>query len=120
MFNLFLRPLLEKTNTPAYADDSYHYGTSRTKKQALEILEGKLGEAIAWITKSGLKVNVIKTELCIFHRMDTSKGALTVENMRVESSHQLSCLGVIMDNRLLWDKQVDKAITESRKALQAV
>ena len=107
LLNLFLRPLLEKTNSPAYADDSYHYGTSRTKKQALEILEGKLGEAITWITKSGLKVNVSKTELCIFHRMDTSKGAITVGNVRVESSHQLSCLGIIMDNRLSWDKQVD-------------
>jgi hypothetical protein len=120
LFNLFIRPLLEKTNSPAYADDSYHCGTSRTKKQALEILERKLGEAIGWITKSGLKVNVGKTELCIFHRMDTSKGTLTVGNVRVESSHQLSCLGILMDNRLSWDKQVDKAITESRKALQAV
>ena len=120
LFNLFLRPLLEKTNSPAYADDSYHCGTSRTKEQALEILERKLGEAISWITMSGLKVNVDKTELCIFHRMDTSKGAITVGNVCVESSHQLSCLGIIMDNRLSWDKQVDKAITESRKALQAV
>ncbi len=33
LFNLFLRPLLEMTKSPAY--DSYHYGALRTKKQAL-------------------------------------------------------------------------------------
>jgi hypothetical protein len=120
LFNLFLRPLLEMTKSPAYADDSYHYGASRTKKQALEILEKKLNAAIEWIRKSGLKVNVNKTELCIFHRMDTSKGSIKVGSATVESSHQLNCLGIVMDNRLVWDRQVDKAITESRKALQAV
>jgi hypothetical protein len=120
LFNLFLKPLLEKTNSPAYADDSYHYGTSKTKKQALEILEKKLERAIEWIMKSGLKLNVNKTELCIFHRMDTSKGAMTVGNVVVKSSHQLSCLGIIMDNRLSWERQVEKSIMESRKALQAV
>jgi len=108
------------TKSPAYADDSYHYGASRTKKQALEILEKKLNTAIEWIRKSGLKVNVNKTELCIFHRMDTSKGSIKVGSETVESSHQLNCLGIVMDNRLVWDRQVDKAITESRKALQAV
>ena len=55
LFNLFLRPLLKETNSPAYADDSYHYGALRTKKHALEILEKKLKDAIEWITKSGLK-----------------------------------------------------------------
>ena len=41
-------------------------------------------------------------------------------NIRVESSQQLGCLGVLLDNRLTWEKQIDKATTDSRKALQAV
>ena len=38
----------------------------------------------------------------------------------MESSQQLGCLGSLLDNRLTWDKQVDKAIMALRKALQAV
>ena len=52
--------------------------------------------------------------------MDTSKGKIEIGNITVVSSQQLGCLGVILDNRLTWDKQIDKAITDSRKALQAV
>jgi len=37
----------------------------------------------------------------------------------VESSHQIRCLGVL-DNRLSCDRQVEKAIVESRKVLEAV
>jgi len=67
LFNLFIRPLLETANSPAYADDSYYYGTSKVKLRALEILQENLGRAIKWITNSGLKVNLEKTEICIFH-----------------------------------------------------
>jgi hypothetical protein len=52
--------------------------------------------------------------------MDTSKGLIKVGSATVESSQQLNCLVIVMDNRLVWDRQVDKAITESQKALQAV
>jgi hypothetical protein len=38
----------------------------------------------------------------------------------VGSSHQLSCLGVIFDNCLSWGRQVDKAIMDSRRSLQAI
>ena len=43
-----------------------------------------------------------------------------VGNIRVVSSHQIGCLGVIFDNRLSWDRQVDKVIMDSRRSLQAV
>ena len=111
---------MEMANSPAYADDSYHYDSSKTKQQALEILQVKLKAAIKWITSSGLKVNLEKTEMCIFHQMDTSKGAIEVGNVRLESSQKLGCLGILLDNRLTWDRQINKAITDSRKALQAV
>jgi exonuclease III len=120
LFNLFIRPLLETATSPAYADDSYYYGTSKVKLRALEILQENLKAAIKWITNSGLKVNLEKTEICIFHRTDTSKATITVGNVRVESTHHMGCLGVILDNRLTWDRQVDKVIVDSRRSLQAV
>jgi len=56
LFNLFIRPLMEMANSLAFADNSYHYGASKKKQHALEILQVKLKAAIEWITGSGLKV----------------------------------------------------------------
>jgi hypothetical protein len=120
LFNLFIRPLLETATCPAYADDSYYCGFAKSKAQAQEMLQDKINKAVEWITGSGLKVNIEKTEVCFFHRMDTSKATLIIKNVRVESRHQIGCLGIIFDNRMSWDKQVDKAILDSRRSLQAV
>jgi hypothetical protein len=54
LFNLFIRPLLKTATSPAYVDDSYYYETSKLKLQVLEILQENLGQAINWITNSGL------------------------------------------------------------------
>ncbi len=43
LFKLFIRPLLETATSPAYADHSYYYGTSKVKHRALEILQENLG-----------------------------------------------------------------------------
>jgi hypothetical protein len=37
----------------------------------------------------------------------------------IKSSNSI-CLGVLLDNLLSWDRQVEKVIIESRKALQAM
>jgi len=68
----------------------------------------------------GLKVNLEKTEVCIFHRMDSSKATIKLGSVNVESQHHIRVLGVIIDNRLSWDQQISKVITDSRKSLQAV
>jgi len=120
LFNLFIRPLLATANSPVYADDSYYYGSSKEKSAAIETVQRKVKQAIQWMTNSGLKVNLEKTEVCVFHRMATSKATIRIGNISVESSRQLGCLGVIFDNRLSWDRQVEKAIMDSRRSLQAI
>ena len=71
LFNLFMRPLLKTVNGLAYADDSHHSGHSRNNQQALEMLQEKINTAEKWIRDSNVKVNLDKTEVCIFHRTDT-------------------------------------------------
>jgi hypothetical protein len=85
LFNLFIRPLLETANCPAYADDSYYCGYSRNKWSALEILQQRINAAVKWMADSGLKVNLEKTEVCIFHRMDSSKATIKLGEVSVES-----------------------------------
>jgi hypothetical protein len=51
--------------------------------------------------------------------MDSSKATIKMGNVSVESQHHIRLLGVIVDNCLSWDQQINKVITDSRKLLQA-
>jgi len=76
LFNLFIRPLLELSSGPAY-----HVATGDNKTDAVNKLQWRVMEAEEWMTGSGLKVNIAKTELTIFHRFDTSAAQIRVKNI---------------------------------------
>lgn len=120
LFNLFISPFLETGNGPVYADDSYHLAISKNKADAVRALQQRIIESEKWLSGSGLKVNLEKTELTIFHRSDTSTSEIKVKGIAVKSSPALKVLGILFDNRLQWDKQIDKVIKETRRSLQGL
>ena len=120
LFNLFISPLLRTGSDPAYADDSYYVTTGVTKDVALAEMQEKIRIAEKWMSGSGLKVNLKKTEMVIFHRMDTSKGSITVGGNVISSTSEMNVLGIVFDNRLQWDRQIDKTIRDTRRAAQAL
>jgi hypothetical protein len=120
LFNLFISPLLENSSGPAYADDSYHIAISERKQNAVRTLQEKIIEWESWLARSGLKVNLEMTELTILHRLDTSSAIIKVKEIVVNSSLTLKVLGILFDNRLQWDKQVEKVTREKRRALQGL
>ncbi len=104
LFNLFISPFLEKSSGPAYADDSYHIAISESKQDTVRTLQDRIIESESWLASSGLKVNLEKNELTIFHRHDTSSANIKVKDIVVNSSSTLKVLGIVFDNRLQWDK----------------
>ena len=120
LFNLFISPLLESGSGPSYADDSYHLAIGRNKAESVMALQGKIIESEGWLSGSGLKVNLEKTELTIFHRHDTSAAEIRVKDITVKSTPTLKVLGILFDNRLQWDKQVEKVTKEARRSLQGL
>jgi hypothetical protein len=69
---------------------------------------------------SGLMVNLKKTEMVIFHRMDTSTGSVTVGGNLKTSTSKMRVLGIVFDNHLQWTRKIDKTIHKMRKAVQAL
>ena len=67
LFNLFFSPLIRSEKIVAYADDNYPTRMGTTKDEALLNLQWKVIIAEKWMLGSGLKVNLQKSELCIFH-----------------------------------------------------
>jgi len=113
LFNLFISPLVENSSGPAYAIHG-------RKQDAVRTLQARIIELESWLARLGLKVNLEKTELTIFHRHDTSSVTIKVKEIVVNSSSTLKVLGILFDNCLKWDKQVEKVTMETRRSLQGL
>ena len=120
LFNLFISPMLVTASGPAYADDSYYLGVGRNKEEAIGKLQLEIIKAEKWMPGLGLKVNLEKTELTIFHRYNTSAAVIKIKDIVVHSSPVLKVLGLLFNNHLQWDKQVEKATTDARRSLKGV
>jgi len=120
LFNVFIEPLLDTLDSIYYADDGYHMSRGTTKMMALKDLEAKVIRAEHWMSGSGLKVNMEKTELIVFHRHDTSEGTINFNGTLIKSKNEIKVLGVLFDTRLNWERQVENAITGAGRALQGV
>jgi exonuclease III len=120
LFNYYVAPLVIEKKILTYADDNYQVVSNKCKNAAVKELEERMIEAEHWMSGSGLKVNIEKTEIVVFHRHDTSKAVIKINDIEVKSKHSMCVLGVHFDNRLTWEIHVDAAIMKSRKSLHAL
>ena len=120
LFSLFLSPLLEKEDLISYADDSYLIRGNKTKEIALQRLQFQIKKVEKWLTNSGLKVNVAKTEIVIFHKSDTALSSIRMNGQEIPSKKEISVLGVMFDSKLEWSLQVEKSVRKARATLQGI
>ena len=74
----------------------------------------------SWLTRSGLKVNSSKTELCHFSRRDHQPLSLSLNGEIISTRPTINVLGVIFDSKLQWGPQVAAACTRASRALNAI
>ena len=83
-------------------------------------LETKLKRATDWLTASGMKVNITKTEFTVFHKSLNTAGRIRVGVESIDAKQEMGILGIVFDSRLEWNKQVDKSILRARQSSQAL
>jgi hypothetical protein len=120
LFSLFISPMLEKEDLISYADDSYLIKSNKSKEIALRRLQFQIQNVEKWLTSSGLKVNVEKTEIVIFHKTDTSTSSIKINEVKIPTKKQITVLGVIFDSKLEWSLQVENSVRKARSALQGL
>jgi hypothetical protein len=120
LFNYYVAPLVIEDDILTYADDNYLVASGKQKVEMLADLQRQIIKAEQWMSGSGLKVNLEKTELVVFHRYDTSRSEIRVRDKNITSKQSMKVLGVHFDSRLTWDIHVDKAILKSRGSLHAL
>ena len=79
-----------------------------------------LAVIISWLSKSGLKVNANKTEICHFSRNDHLPINISINGDVINTKPTINVLGVIFDSKLQWGPQVTATITKASRALNAI
>ncbi len=69
-----------------YVDDNYLIKGNRNKEVALQRLQVLVQKVEKWLTSSGMKVNIEKTEIAIFHKTDTATTSIKINNTHQESN----------------------------------
>ena len=75
---------------------------------------------IMWMKMSGLKINISKTEICVFHRRNIVQIEMELDGTMVMSKRTMNVLGITFDSNLKWKDHVEKAIKESNSSLYAI
>ena len=83
-------------------------------------MELKLTHIMDWLKDSGMKVNESKTDLCLFHRGDSTPITLNLYGKPIKSNKTIKVLGVIFDLKLQWIDHISHALKRSTKVLNAI
>ena len=67
-----------------------------------------------------MRVNESKTDLCLFHRGDTTPISISINGVNLTSNKTINILGVIFDSKLTWADHISHAIKCSITALNAI
>ena len=73
-----------------------------------------------WMKMSGLKINIAKTELCVFHRRNLVQVSIELDGTEIKSKRTMNVLGVLFDSTMKWNDHVIKAINDSNSSLYAI
>ena len=120
LYAIYVSPLFDLTSITNFADDNFVIEFNPQVNALIINMQMKLEMIVKWLKDSGLKVNESKTELCLFHRNDTQKVTITIQNEQIISKKSMNILGVIFDTKLTWSDQVASTIKKSNKALCAL
>ena len=124
-FNCYSKPLndiadnFKSVNQHSYADDSQTYTafTCKNKEDAMGTLQKCLNETRKWMIINHLKVNDGKTKVIIFspNKHISTDLAINIKfgSSKIKPSSQVKNLGVIMDNLLNMEKQINKCTSSA-------
>jgi hypothetical protein len=120
LYAIFVSPIFDIVPILTFADDSYITVSNCNKEELIKDMEKTLEAITKWLKKSGMKVNNKKTELCLFHRLNTAQINFSIGDSIVKSKIEINVLGVLFDSRLQWSNHISKAILKANKALNAI
>ena len=120
LYAIYVSPLFDVEYLLTFADDNFIPRFSDNIPSLIVDMEKSLEAITKWLRQSGLVVNKIKTEICIFYKHECQVFDVRVEDTIVKTKNVMNVLGIQFDTRLNWSGQVAKTIMKAEKALNAI
>ena len=126
LFISFINDLPESFNNckiVSYADDTQILVSAKRSKQIKKMLETLINNAQLWYSRNSLLNNISKTEtLLISGKKNTESLSINIndngQNKVLTSKSSIKILGVHLDHKLNWNKQVQEVNKKAKYAVR--
>ena len=120
LYAIFVSPLFDLAKMTLFADDNYVIRWGKCLEELIVDMEASIELITKWLRQSGLKVNEMKTEICLFHRKDHLPVKIKINTIQVTTKKSMNVLGLTFDSKLQWHIQVQNSINKRKSALNAL
>ena len=106
-----------------FADDWTIWRTGADIKALIQYLESDLKTKVEWTKKWRMKINIDKTEFCVFSRLSeviSQDFDIIMNNMKIKKSSAPKLLGLILDGKLTFQTHMDSIERKTLKAAAAL
>ena len=120
LFNIFLCDLflfISDTDIASYADDNTLYTVGKNPEKIIKVLEHTAVEILTWFENNGMKANSDKCYLLVNVK---EKVCAKIGPYDIQSSEQQKLQGVLIDNKLTFDKHINNLCLKASPKLNAL
>ena len=126
LFNLFIADMLKSVlaNKVKFADDATIWKTGDDIREIAAELELDLNKIKQWVHKWRMKINVSKTEYCIFSRIlhvDSMEDIeISIGGQKIKQNQNPKLLGVILDRKLNFQEHIKYVEAKAQMAVASL
>ena len=127
LFSIFTNDLplvLDQTTAVMYADDTTLYMPAKSIDYLTVTMNTELQSVITWVNSNKLVLNLAKTKSIVFGSKLKMKNKpllnLLVKETPIQQVEETKLLGIILDSKLTWSKQVDKTVAAMGRSLSVI
>lgn len=127
LFSIFTNDLplvLNKASIAMYADDSTIYSSAFTSRELEETLNEELVHIRRWVNINKLVLNIGKTKCSVLCSKRVGRVEprlqLKLDDIEIEQVTEVELLGVLIDSRMSWTKQIDEMLKKMGRAMAAI
>ena len=100
-----------------YADDTAPYAVANNTAEVIENLTIITQKLFTWFANNHMKVNHDKCHLLLSTQEEAN---IQIDNMTIKCSKSKKLLGIVLDNKLKFDKDVENICQKASKRLNAL
>ncbi|MEW8546772.1 MAG: reverse transcriptase family protein, partial [Candidatus Thiodiazotropha sp.] len=125
LFNLYIEDIYQAVSSEKvkFADDGTLWRKGRDIQKMTEVIATDLEEIKLWVKRWRMKLNISKTEYCIFSRDQTildQQTEIRMANTILKRTRNPKLLGVILDERLTFQDHVKMVEHKAQKVISSL